>query len=124
MDPTANERYRVRTDARRHALGSNEEALDAPGLHAILLPADVAGWAVSLRGFATLETHAARGSLELGRPRAEVQAELARLVAAGVLVGERDLVERCMAWPRSAAPPHAITTVGIPTRNRPELLER
>ena len=74
------------------------------------------------RTFATLDEHAARLCREMSLMPFQVDAvrnELANLAAAGLLVSRGRLLEVVRKSPRSSEPPPRISTVGIPTRDRP-----
>jgi hypothetical protein len=76
--------------------------------------------------FATLDEHAARLCLEMKLMPFQVEAvrgELANLAAAGLLVSRGQLLDVVRRSARSSDPPPRITTVGIPTRDRPATLE-
>jgi len=75
--------------------------------------------------FATLPEHAGRLLRELNAAPGGLPTllhELSALAAAGLLVSSADLEAR--ARPRSDAAPPPITTVGVPTRDRPDCLRR
>jgi hypothetical protein len=76
------------------------------------------------QSFATLDEHARR-SLEAGKLDAtSIHASLDKLVGARLLVAQQDLVARCVAHRHSGPAPAQIASVCIPTRNRPEMLQR
>jgi hypothetical protein len=107
--------------------GGGGELVSSPfvaGTHA--LPTAAARLVQGCRTFATLEEHAAGLGRELGlgpQYAGWVRQQLAALARAGFLVSPHDLAEACRrSLPQEPLP--RIASVGIPTRDRPALLER
>ena len=87
----------------------------------------LAGILRGCRSAATLDEHAeaVRRQLGLGQAQAQaLRAQLGELAAAGLLVSERALIQRCREGSdaNAAAPP--ISSLGVPTRDRPSSLRR
>ncbi|MBK8256812.1 MAG: hypothetical protein IPK82_29590 [Polyangiaceae bacterium] len=128
MDLTA--RFRAPPGAVRIGVGDEQELIATPlspgGTLVPLWCAKLLGGLVEAR---TLEDHVEHLASELGadgREAGMLREGLARLVEAGALVPERALADRVLggALGPDPRPPGPITCLGVPTRDRPDLLER
>jgi hypothetical protein len=122
------ERYRAFADIPRFALGNNLELVYSPLTRtAITVPALGVGILQACRSFATLADHTAQLARQLGL--APDQTELLRrqtasLVQARLLVSHGDLVNHCRRHSDSHDNTARITTIGVPTRDRTDALQR
>jgi hypothetical protein len=118
------EEYRAFADLIRFPLGETHVLVCCPlSRTARTIPAVSYRLLQGCRTFAPLDEHATRLCGELGlllTQRDAVRAELAALAAAGLLTSRRALLERGTHSPPETPP--RISTVGIPTRDRPRSL--
>jgi hypothetical protein len=124
--PCSTERFRAITEMARFPVGVNLELVFVPLTAARILPADAVRLLQACPIFATLDEHALRLSGQPGvTPNQEaITRQLAALVTAGFLVGERELRSRCTRPASTPITPEPIAIVGVPTRDRPESLLR
>jgi hypothetical protein len=76
----------------------------------------------SCNQFKTIEQHAAAWRQGSKDPEARTIESLRQFAAAGLLISDEQVIQRCALRPESPPPP--IATIGTTTRNRPQLLKR
>jgi hypothetical protein len=127
MEVEQTERYRA-FDVTRFSLGDNRELVYSPLSRAArTVPAWSARLLQGCRSFATLDEHATRLCQELHLPlgqRPQVRDELCALAEAGLLISAASLLAACARRPGEPETPPPVASLGIPTRNRVEALER
>ncbi len=122
------QRYRGLFDWTRFPVGDNRELVYSPLTRSThILTATQVRILRECRVFETLENQAAQMCAKLNFPPDRVSAirqQLGELADAGLLVSHEDLTRQCTRYAVEEDAPPKITSVGIPTRNRPEGLKR
>lgn len=125
----AAEKYQATPDIQRFPISASEEIVYAP-LTRQTYKLDPVG-AQLLQACSgqsqSLDDHTNRICREMGvhpSQAAAVRAKLGELVYQKLMITEQDLVQKLQSKIATQAPPAKITTVGIPTRDRPEFLSR
>jgi hypothetical protein len=78
----------------------------------------------SCNQFRTIEDHALAAGRGTQHPEAQVVERLRQMAEAGLLLSDEQLIRRCKSAARQESSPPPIATIGVTTRNRPELLKR
>jgi hypothetical protein len=122
------QRYRGLFDWSRFPVGDNRELVYSPLTRSTHnLTAMQVRILRECRAFETLENHAAQLCTVLKLPADRVSAvrhQLVDLAHAGLLVSHEGLTSHCTRYSVIEAIPPKISSVGFPTRNRPEELKR
>lgn len=95
--------------------------------NSMLLPRRTVNILLACRGFGTIDQHVERLREAFGdvSPTRETLCGILRDGAvSGFLVSASEIIARLSSLNTSRTPPSPITTIGIPTRNRPEILRR
>ena len=125
---TEQDLYRALADFTRFSVSSNQELFYSPLSRSThLLPAAKARFVESCQSFDSLDRHAQRLCNQFNIASEKfpaVRQQLMELVDAGLLVSQKQLLERVISGSRQATEQARITTVAIPTRNRSESLVR
>ena len=92
-----------------------------------VFPSQVIDLLTRCQRFQTLDAHAQElcGALALGQEHfSAIRAQLAELVDAGLLLSQRDVLQRQLSSGHPVQQPSQIATIGLVTYNRPEGLQR
>ena len=124
----SNNLYRGALDIARFPLGDLQELVYNPATRVSqVVPASRANIAQACKTFATVDQHVSRLAMEFRIPPQHAESlrqELYALAESGLLVEQKDMLASSLMQRSALERPESITSVCMPTRNRPENLKR